>query len=161
MFLWCRSVCVAEQVTGVFSVLKRLLESVSRKREVAVKRIRALEKTLAEKGTENERERAAHEEREIETLLAVGGLDRGVLRLRFSLLGLAYMAMERMRTERYTRGGRGSDGCPRRRWCSAPGACTLLCAPCTIACGQGRRPRVVQARVVRGVAASLWRAEGG
>jgi septal ring factor EnvC (AmiA/AmiB activator) len=53
-------------VTGVFSVFKRLLESVSRKREVAVKRIRALEKTLAEKGTENERVRAAHEERERE-----------------------------------------------------------------------------------------------
>ena len=66
LFLWCRSVCVAEQVTGVFSVFKRLLESVSRKREVAVKRIRALEKTLAEKGTENERVRAAHEERERE-----------------------------------------------------------------------------------------------
>ena len=67
LFLWCRSVCVAEQVTGVFSVLKRLLESVSRKREVAVKRIRALEKTLAEKGTENEREKAAHAERERES----------------------------------------------------------------------------------------------
>ena len=51
----------------MFSVFKRLLESVSRKREVAVKRIRALEKTLAEKGTENERERAAHEERERES----------------------------------------------------------------------------------------------